>query len=323
MLAICVKQAISIPRDAAVNHFNPSQLTLRAAVVLYGSQGICPGKVHAFVQLGVPAQTCFKHIDRVRNLVPIERHGGLKPQSIARAQAAWHYAEFLASFQYLVPHACAGWLVRGDIDLKTVFAGVAGARNHDVVQAADLTPAKPIVFDLIQLQISQLLQHIHRFGPLNGQLRVHVGVVRNMTLEGLSLLPNPLMILLTGSSVDNDQIVVVREFMHHDVIDKCALGVQHGRVVGLANLQLGRIVHGELLHRVERLGTAQLDVAHVAHIEEAHARANCHVLGCNTGIFDRHVPTAEVDHFGAESAMDSIERGLAKCGFSSRHAVPR
>jgi len=58
---------------------------------------------------------------------------------------------------------------------------------------------------------------------------------------------------------------------------------------------------------------AELNLAHVADVEEAHAGADGQVLGDETsaraGVLDRHIPAAEVHHFGLEGAMDGVEWG--------------
>ena len=63
--------------------------------------------------------------------------------------------------------------------------------------------------------------------------------------------------------------------------------------------QLRGVIHGDELHCVERLGPAQLNLAHVAHVKDADARAHGDVLGNQAGVFDRHIPAAEIDHLGA------------------------
>ena len=63
----------------------------------------------------------------------VERHGGLQPQGVARAEAAGQDAELRAGGEHFAPDAGAGGLVGGDVDLEAVFAGVAGAGDQDVV----------------------------------------------------------------------------------------------------------------------------------------------------------------------------------------------
>ena len=82
--------------------------------------------------------------------------------------------------------------------------------------------------------------------------------------------------------------------------------------MGLANGKLRGVVHAELLDGIERAGAAELDVAHVRDIEEADGGADGHMLGRDAGVFDRHVPSAEVDHLGFADAMGCVQGGAAE-----------
>src|SRR5947207_4908779 len=52
----------------------------------------------------------------------------------------------------------------------------------------------------------------------------------------------------------------------------------------------------------------------MADVEDAHSSADRHVLGDKSGVLDRHVPAAKIDHLGAHLAMDSIQGSLAQSG---------
>ena len=54
--------------------------------------------------------------------------------------------------------------------------------------------------------------------------------------------------------------------------------------------------------------------AHVADVKDADAGAYGYVFGDEPGVFDRHVPAAEVDHLRAELAMGGVQSGLTKSG---------
>ena len=53
-----------------------------------------------------------------------------------------------------------------------------------------------------------------------------------------------------------------------------------------------------------------LDLAHVADVEQPGPGAHRHVLVGDAGVFDGHVPAAELDHARAERAMPRVERRL-------------
>ena len=49
-------------------------------------------------------------------------------------------------------------------------------------------------------------------------------------------------------------------------------------------------------------------------VEEADGGADGHVLGDQAGVFDGHVPAAEVDHLGLVGAVGGVEGGFAEGG---------
>ena len=140
-------------------------------------------------------------------------------------------------------------------------------------------------------------------------------------LHAAYVLAHPVDVLLAGAGVDDEQVVVVGELVDDDVVDEGAVGVEQRRVVGLALLELRGVVHGDVLDGGERVGAAELDVAHVGDVEDADAGAHGHVLGDEAGVFDGHVPAAEVDHLGAEAAVGGVQ--VRSCGVrrSGRGAV--
>src|SRR5215472_12842077 len=80
-----------------------------------------------------------------------------------------------------------------------------------------------------------------------------------------------------------------------------------------------------MLYRGQRFRASKADVAHVADVEDADARANGHVLvddaaADSGGVFDWHVPAVELHHLCAHPAMDGVQRRFAnqrRSGFSS------
>jgi hypothetical protein len=64
-----------------------------------------------------------------------------------------------------------------------------------------------------------------------------------------------------------------------------------------------------VLDGIEGAGAAELNFAHVADVEEADTGADGDVFGDEAGVFDGHVPAAEVNHPGFVMAMAGIEGG--------------
>ncbi len=166
-----------------------------------------------------------------------------------------------------------------------------------------------------EVDVGQLGEGLGGAGALDGELGVVVGEVVDVdaghVADGLA---DPLDVLLAGAGVDDDEVVVVGELVDDDVVDEGAVGIEHGRVVGLADGELRGVVHAELLDGGERAGAAQLDVAHVGDVEEADGGADGSVLGDDAGVLDGHVPAAEVDHLGLVGAMGGVESGFTERG---------
>src|ERR1700683_3343120 len=82
-LAAWVEHFVAIPGDAAVEHFQSNQNAGDSGRLLLFDCS-APDKV-AFVELAVAIQASLKNGDRLRYLVPVERHLRFQPKSVARA----------------------------------------------------------------------------------------------------------------------------------------------------------------------------------------------------------------------------------------------
>jgi hypothetical protein len=75
------------------------------------------------------------------------------------------------------------------------------------------------------------------------------------------------------------------------------------------------------LDEVESLRASDLDFPHVTNVEQSGAIANRFVFSENARILERHFPSAEVNHFGAQAAMKRIQSCFAQ--FSSGRCCHR
>ena len=78
----------------------------------------------------------FPDVDRIGNFVGIEWEFTFEAKRVASAQSAGKNAEFSAGCEDLIPYASARCLVGRNVDLESVFAGVARAAD-DHVEAAE------------------------------------------------------------------------------------------------------------------------------------------------------------------------------------------
>ena len=74
------------------------------------------------------------------------------------------------------------------------------------------------------------------------------------------------------------------------------------------------VVGGDEIGQARGFRPADLDLAHVADVEQADRRAHGLVLVDDAGVLHGHVPAAEIDHPGAQRAMDGIQRRVRRSG---------
>src|SRR5262249_23753526 len=78
---------------------------------------------------------------------------------------------------------------------------------------------------------------------------------------------------------------------------------------------LRRVVRRDPLHRRQRVLAGNLDLTHVADVEEPGSRPYGHVLLRDAGVLDRHVPAGEWHHPRAGCAMSGVERRFLERSF--------
>jgi hypothetical protein len=125
-------------------------------------------------------------------------------------------------------------------------------------------------------------------------------------------------VLVGRSGVDDQAEPVFAQEIDDQVVEHAAVGTQQAGVKRLARYgQLVDIV-GECAAQevayaaLARRRVARLDVdrKHVRDIEHPRAAAHRVMLVDLRAVVHRHVPAAEIDHPGAGSAMNGMERGL-------------
>src|SRR4029453_2487862 len=110
---------------------------------------------------------------------------------------------------------------------------------------------------------------------------------------------------------------VGREPEHDQVVQHTARVVAENRVLPVTVAETADVVHGQLLAQRRRSLPAQLDLAHVAHVEQAAVRPHGAMLVERPGVGDRHVPAGELHDARPELAMRLEERGTP-----AHHAAP-
>ena len=92
--------------------------------------------------------------------------------------------------------------------------------------------------------------------------------------------------------------------MDEEVIDDAPVGIEERGVLDLSIDQLCRIVGGQPLDQRQRVASTDLDLPHMAHIEEADAGPHRQVLlNGSRRVLHRHLPPSEIDETSAEPAV--------------------
>ncbi len=118
------------------------------------------------------------------------------------------------------------------------------------------------------------------------------------------------VVRLDMRGVDDEEEVPCGEAVDEQIVDEGSPGRQQPRVVCLADIELRGVVARDELYQRQGIAPGDLDLAHVADIEEARPLADRGVLGRNAGVLDRHVPAAKRNHLSARRAMTGVERRL-------------
>src|SRR6202521_4903018 len=177
----------------------------------------------------------------------------------------------------------------------------------------------------MQIYVSKLLQHINGAWSLDGKLCVSVAQLFDVAVVGGGIFTHPVDVLFASSGINHQKKIVISEPVHDNVIHERARRVKHGRILRLADSQLCSIIHGDVLHSGQ--GTAvsprggNANVAHMANVKNSNAGANGFMLGdqpTGGGILNRHITTAEMHHFCAQTAVHSIQRRFTKLGCGGR-----
>ena len=191
--------------------------------------------------------------------------------------------------------------------------------------ARHLAGREPVVLDVGEVDAGQRLQDFARHRPLDRDERVaRAGIHGHRIADPGDLARNPVEVLDDVRGVHDQHEVLVGQPVGQHIVDERALRGRERRVVRLADGEPGRVVARDVLDGLERVAAGNLDLAHVADVEEARARPHRLMLEDDAGVFDGHVPAAVLDHAGAERPMARVERGLPeRAGERLRHSLGR
>src|SRR5260370_9698783 len=96
--------------------------------------------------------------------------------------------------------------------------------------------------------------------------------------------------LSVDRSIIEQKVAVSRDFMDQDIVDEPSVLVQQSGVLRLPVLKARGIVGGDVVDQPQSLRAANLDLAHVADIEQADAPPYCVVLLQEARVLRGHAP---------------------------------
>ena len=170
---------------------------------------------------------------------------------------------------------------------------------------------EPVVLQVGEVHAGQRLQHRFGLRTLDGDERVAGTRVHGDGIaDAGDVRLNPAPVLLDVAGVDDEQEVLGRPPVDEDVVDDRALWRRQRRVLDLPDREPRGVVARQLLDGRQGIRAGDLDLAHVADVEQPDALAHREVLGRDAGVLDGHVPAAERHHARAQRDVRGVEGGF-------------
>ena len=237
--------------------------------------------------------------------MPVERHGSLQAQRIARAKATGHEPFFLTDLQEQLPDLLRP--CRWQIELKAVLACIARTGNkriHAIDIAMEITGI--ILLRNILLH-DQLTQDFFRCRPLKGNL----GDVLRYILKddpALCMRGHPGKILILIGGIHDDEIVIISDLVNDEIVNHAALLIAHGTVARMPVSQIRIVVREQTIEIGKRIFAAAGDLSHMRYIEKTAGCTHSHMLGNDAFILHRQQPAGKRNDFSSTPHMLIVKR---------------
>ena len=162
-----------------------------------------------------------------------------------------------------------------------------------------------------EIHAGQWLDDRGRCGTLHGEQRVTgCRVHDDGVAKGAGARGYPAVVLECVRGVDDHQKVIAPEPVHENVVhERAELGEDRG-VLRLTRLQLRRVVAEDRLDGGECVLAGDFELAHVRDVEQTGAVADGEMFLSDAGVFERHLPAAELHHLGARRDVAGMQRCL-------------
>src|SRR5260370_15509335 len=190
---------------------------------------------------------------------------------------------------------------------ELVFTGIAGARHDTILDSSDGARDDAKARYGIERKFGYRRENRPSFRPLyrhQRSLGTHI-----VQLGATAVEPDePFAIHVDIRGVDAQHVPLGSEAVDNEVIDRAAVGRAHPRVLGLAVGETRGRICERMLEQRERPRPAQVELAHVAQIENAGGGADRQVLFDYAAIVERHIEAAKLRHSRAELAIQTEKR---------------
>ena len=204
--------------------------------------------------------------------------------------------------------------LRGDEYLEPVFSGVPGARDRRA-DPRDLAGGEAVVPDGREIDVGQGLHDVEGQRSLDREQGVpRAGVHGHRVADARDAVLNPPEARLDVGGVDHQQEVVVGQPVHQEGVEERALGRRESRVLRLPDVEAARVVGRHALHGGEGVRPRDLDLAHVADVEQPGGPAHREVLVGDTAVPEGHLPARERHHLRPEGDVTSMQGRLEPGG---------
>jgi hypothetical protein len=202
----------------------------------------------------------------------------------------------------------------GEVELKAIFAGIAGTGNRGV-DAADLTVGKVVGTKAIERNGRKRLKECRGPRSLQGEQTGVVADVADLRVEMILRL-NPFEVFLNIRGVDDEHEAFAGVAVHEKIVDRCSFAGRQDGILGLAVGEPCGIVGGDVLDEIEGLRAGDFELSHVTDIEESGGGADGGVFFRDAGVFDGHCPAAEGDQLCSQFLMNREQsRPLVRHGY--------
>ena len=264
-----------LSEDAAARYLEADSSLLERLIRLEGSLSDEVRLVHLYGKV----QTCRARADVLVQLVAVERHRCFHSERVSGAESARDESVVLARGYESFPYV--GSLVCRHVDLEAVLACVARAGDHhrDALEVA--VKDAGVVAGRDVFLIYHLLQDLLGVRALQGYLAVLVADVLELYAVDL-VIAHPGEVLVSVSSIDYNEVVVLALHIYDEVIDCAAVLIAHRGISCEPRLKVCVIVGQQQVEEVLRLRSLNEYLAHVGNVEQSALCSDRHVLCLDT-----------------------------------------